>query len=138
MPWYVEFHNDQGIVETIYEGLLSPIELQAAIGAALAVGREKAATRYLSDCLRMEGGHSIVDLSKMVDLIDGQGVSRSVRVAVLFAPESDVTEMVKFWKTCAGNRGFKVQLFLERESALTWLLSAPPFRSEAGAGLRRD
>lgn len=119
------------IVETRYSGVLMPAELTAAVRETLAVGQRQGYTRFLGDCTELAGGHSIVDLYNLVDLVESARVGLDIKEAVLLPVSPASAEAVRFWETACLNRGAIVRIFTDREHALDWLLD----RQSADAGV---
>ena len=123
MPWSTRVDPDFPIVVTRYEGVLEPSELSEAIRESLVVARDCGRNLFLGDCSALAGGHSVVDLYALADALLASGVVRGFREAVLLPALPDSAENVRFWETTCLNRGIRVRIFLDRESALAWLLS---------------
>ena len=122
MPWRVAFEPTGHYVETTFAGLLTPDELKAAVMATLHECQSRNVPLLLADCSTLEGGHSIVDLYEMASAVAASAVVGHLREAVLVPASAVAADSVHFWETAAGNRGLTVQLFQDRESALSWLL----------------
>ena len=123
MPWHTHYHADTCIVETVYSGSLTPTEVERAVRGTLALGVEHSATRFLTDCAGLTGGHSITDLYGMLEILLSSGLPYTVREAVVLPPSSDpvAAENVSFWELACRNRGINVRVFLDRVSAFAWL-----------------
>jgi hypothetical protein len=126
MPWHCRYIPDIEVIETPYESRVSLQELLDAQDAEIALGREKGTRRFLSDCSRLEGGHSIMDQYALVDRVYGLGVSHVLAEAILVPAAEAVLEMLKFRALAAQNRGYAVRLFTRRDEALAWLSEAAP------------
>lgn len=134
MPWSVRFVTEQNYVETQYAGVLTGEELRAAVHATLDAGKAAGTHDYLGDCTAMEGGHSVVDLYPLVDLLEASNTARTYREAIILPTLSAPAKDVAFWETAAKNRGFTIRLFTNREEALRWLLArTPSVPSSSGA-----
>lgn len=129
MPWEVTLHADLGIVETRYDRVLRPAELEAAVLETLRVASEAGASRFLGDCTRLTGGHSIADLYFLAQAVQNSKVAGRVREAVLLPEVQSAQRVVHFWEDAATNRGLVVEIFCDREAAVDWLLDRPPRRS---------
>ncbi len=123
MPWKVSVHSDPAVIETRYAGAISPSELQDAVRETLELAKAHASHRFLSDCEDLIGGHSVFDLYFLADALQQSGITRTVREAVLLPGLPEPEANVRFWETTARNRGIDAQLFVDRASALAWLLS---------------
>ena len=122
MPWSIKYHSDGCFVETRYEGILRPDELRAAVAATLEAGGIHHTRSFLGDCTKLEGGHSIVDLYPLVDLVESFDSSRKLREAIILPLLSAPTKDVEYWETAVRNRGFTIRLFRSRDAAMRWLL----------------
>lgn len=124
MPWNIYLHTDQPIIETRYWGLIGQTELSDAVTKTGDLITEHNRTLILSDCTGLEaGGHSIVDLYFIADELAKSGLADIIKEAILLPTEIASTDMVRFWETACYNRGLKVRIFDQRESALAWLLT---------------
>lgn len=124
MSWTVNYHADaagSGFVEVTYAGMVSAAELCAAVSEAVRVARAEDANRVLTDCTALQGGHSVFDLYRAVEMTVAAGLRPVLHEAVLVAPHADMAAAVDFWRTAATNRGMVVRVFQERGAALEWL-----------------
>jgi len=122
MPWQTSIHPDHPIVETRYSGVLSTSELSDAINETLALSQTRGFTLFLGDCTELVGGHSVVDLYYFAEMITTRAAGRTFKEAVILPSLPDSAENVKFWETTCENRGLRVRIFLDRASAIKWLL----------------
>lgn len=120
MPWNVQHHAEIHIVEIRFIGQLTPQELQAALEQSLAAGQHHDTYRYLADCSELQGGHSIVDLYNMADMLAALQLPR-FREAVLMPQLAASREHIGFWESACFNRGLQVRVFESRPVALEWL-----------------
>lgn len=126
MPWSTTYLEDSQVVETIYSGRLTGEELREAAGATLTLAGKHQSTRLLADCRDLEGGHSVFDLYELAQLLDSQGWERNQREAILLPQRQEMVADVAFWKTTAGNRGYQIEIFTDRDKALQWLTKPRP------------
>lgn len=120
MPWHITYQADTQIVETSYVGRLLPAELYAAVSQTIAAGRDHQARRFLGDCTALQGGHSILDLYELANLIIALRPG-PIKEAVLLPQLAAIQEEVQFWETTCVNRGFNVRLFADKAAAVRWL-----------------
>ena len=125
MPWDLRFDPELRIVETRYAGRVEPNELRAAATATLACGEEQGTHRYLADCTALEGGHSVLDLYALVEILSDVRPT-AFREAILLPQLAAPRQEVDFWETSCANRGFVVRIFDGREPAVAWLIGSPP------------
>ena len=121
MPWDARYVAEPGIVETTFSGRVDPTELRQAALTSLEHGKKNGTSRFLVDCSRLEGGHSVVDLYGLLELLVADPPS-GFREAVLMPHLPAPRQEVEFWEMSCANRGLLVRIFSEREPALTWLL----------------
>jgi hypothetical protein len=121
MPWQVVYHRELRVVDTRYAGILSAEELLAAVEKTLAMGREEGTELFLGDCSALQGGHSILHLYELAELLESRNIPRTVKEALIL-PEMDARKQeVEFWEVFCRNRGYNVRIFTERDKALEWL-----------------
>ncbi len=121
MPWQLVHRRDLGLLETVYSGVVTPPELDAAVRANLAAAREHGTYRFLADCIGLEGGHSLGDLYAVVALLEKSGAPREMREAILAPRFSGMALEARAYETMCLNRGIRVRLFGDRTEALAWL-----------------
>ena len=82
---------------------------------------------------------SIVDIYTIVAELSQQGATFRRKVALLLLPGHDFKK-ASFLETCAYNRGFAVETFIDFESAMSWFFvpevasnsDPPPNKADAG------
>ena len=121
MPWKIQIHPEPVIVETEYFGVLSPVDLGRAVQETIEAGRTAGATLFLADCSGLVGGHSMVDLYGLADLLATLGFDVQYKEAVVMPGLDAPAENVRFWETVCLNRGLRVRIFPDRPGALEWL-----------------
>jgi len=124
MPWNLIHHHDLQVIETCYSGMMQPQELRAAFDGTVALGRQHNVKLYLANYSELQGGHSVVDLYGLADLL-AKCVTVPFTEAVLMPQLTANHEDVKFWETACRNRGMNVQIFAEKARALAWLCDLP-------------
>lgn len=127
MPWKLEVSGSPAIIEVIYEGDVTPLELASAFASALEEGQRSRSPLFLANLASLTGGHSIIDLMDIVTRIEAEGIDRRFREAVLVAPGTPIGPHAEFYETACRNRGFNARMFNDRDQALAWLrnLAAP-------------
>lgn len=120
MPWSVTFFEADNVVETRYEGSLTPDDLRDAVTETIRVSVAHQCRFLVGDCTTLEGGHSISDLYAMASLVEAAQAGpfkEAVILPQLTAPQHDV----RFWETTCFNRGINVRVFGDHAAAWTWL-----------------
>jgi len=120
MPWNVQYHAELQIVEIRFIGQLTSQELHAALEQAIASSHHHDTYRCLADCSELQGGHSIVDLFNLADMLAALQLPR-FREAVLMPQLAASRELISLWETACFNRGLQVRVFESRPVALEWL-----------------
>lgn len=98
MPWSASYSADADAVMTTYAGVIPPDLLAEAVKGTMALGLEKGTSRFLADCTALEGGHSIVDLYFISQLLEDAGISRSFREAIVLPQLQSAAAEVRFWE----------------------------------------
>jgi hypothetical protein len=96
--------------------------LQEALQQMFVIGQHLRPVRVLTDCSRLEGGHSVFDLYGLIENIAADPAVRGLREAVIFKPGSAAASKVELWENACANRGLEVRAFTDREAGLAWLL----------------
>lgn len=122
MPWHIKIHSDWPIIETCYEGALSPKDLSDAVAKTMAIACTREEQFLLADCTALEGGHSLFDLYALVDVLLASGIAHTLKEAVLLPTITETAEKVRFWETTCLNRGIEVRTFTDRQRAIEWLM----------------
>lgn len=122
MPWEVFVQSECPVVETRYVGALSMTDLVQAVDATIEAARQHGISRFFSDCLALQGGHSLTDLYFLAQKVAESGFGGNVREAVLLPVLPAAKDEALFWENTARNRGFVVRVFADRGAAQKWLL----------------
>ena len=122
MPWEVLVQSEHPVVETRYAGDLSMADLLQAVDATIEAAARHGISRFFSDCLALQGGHSLTDLYFLAQRVAESGIGGNLREAVLLPVLPAAKDEVLFWENTARNRGFVVRVFDDRDVAQKWLL----------------
>lgn len=123
MPWSTNIDPDLPIINTIYWGILTPNELSEAFHETLSLVYMHDRTRILADCTALSGGHSVIDLYYLAEMLASKDINRSLKEAVLLPSVPTSAEKVEFWENACYNRGLKVRMFDNHRVATDWLLA---------------
>ena len=123
MPWRVEYHPDQMIVEVVYWGETNGIDIHEGTIEAIKAVKKQQATRGLVDCREQTSTATIADLFDLPDLYDDEGLSRDIRIAFVEPAMPELREMADFYDNVCVNRGWRLRRFAARDSAIAWLES---------------
>ena len=122
MPWTTALHPDLPIVEMTYAGWGPPHEHREAFDRAIALAQDSKIRRVLVDTVRIEGGHSALDLQKIAAHLSTLPGKFDLREAVLVAGDGPNTQNTGYWEDTCTIRGLQVRLFEDRAEALAWLM----------------
>ncbi len=120
MPWDLSVHTDSRFVVVRFVGNVPPAELRAALDATIVAMQSCGTEACLGDCSELQGGHSIVDLYGLVEVLAARW-SGPLEEAVLMPQRAEGQEDVRFWENACVNRGLNVRVFADRASAVAWL-----------------
>lgn len=123
MAWQVTVLAHHPVVELVYSGTVPPADLSESVQATMARVRASGCMRVLCDCSLMEGGHSFVDLFSLVESITAAPEALQFREAIVLPEVAPSGASVRFWEMACSNRGLRVSIFMDRPSALAWLLA---------------
>ena len=121
MPWTTSYLEDLDVVLTVYAGVIPPADLQKAAAATLKLAREQGTHRLLGDCATLEGGHSIVDLYGLGQMLESLPLPAGLHEALVMPQLTAVARDVHFGETTCRNRGIDVRVFKTMDEALAWL-----------------
>ena len=110
------------MIETSYIGNLTAAELAEAVAGSVALAKKHKIDHFLGDCSELLGGHSVLDLFSKLEQIINESDFLSLKEALILPTCLEAAEKFRFWETACRNRGMNVQTFVDRRSAVKWLL----------------
>ncbi len=123
MGWKVDFINDLHIVELILSGELSGEELQASAAARIAAGEKHGVTEFIINARDLVAPRAatmaVYDIPAR--LYPEKNMPREARIAVVIPVAPDSDWIVQFYEDLCVNRGWRVFMAPDRDSALSWL-----------------
>ena len=123
MGWKVEFINDLHIVELILSGELSGDELQASAAARIACGEQYGVTDFIINGrdLLAPRATTLAVYDIPARLYAEKKMPREARMAVVIPIDPESKWIVQFYEDLCVNRGWRVFMAPDRDSALSWL-----------------
>lgn len=125
LQWRLEYHDELRIVELHLAGLASGPELQRAAAERIEFGRQQQAHKFI-----INAADIIAPKSLTLDVYDipaavyaDHKMERTSRIAVVESRDPASRWVSKFYEDASVNRGWTVQSFAERDSAVAWLNS---------------
>lgn len=123
MTWEVGFNEDLQIVELVLSGHVAGPEFADAAAARIAMGQEKGITNFLIDA-----GDMVTSRSATVGVFQlptavypEKKMGRDSHLAVLVPKDPGSIWVADFFEDICVNRGWHVQTFTDRNTAIDWL-----------------
>ncbi len=123
MTWQVDYLAEQQVVAATVSATVGIQEISEMVARGLAVAAERATGAILIDARQMRLDALTTELYRLPGIVEELGLTRSHRVAVVIADDSEQMDSFLFVETVFFNRGFPVRLFTEVTAALKWLKS---------------
>lgn len=121
MPWSSSFDASHNVIELVYFGSVSSKELIEAVDAAIEISKKKNTKLVLADCIKMTGGHSLLDLWALVNIYFTRDL-RGLKEAIVLPSLKSSGQFVRFYETASLNRGLNVKVFSDIAEAREWLV----------------
>jgi hypothetical protein len=122
MPWTYEYNSTLQIVDVIHTGKVTAHELRESVSEFIRLEEEKGLNRFFIDATEMELASSLIDIYDMpTKQFIEQKADRMGRVAIIPPSNPKTKEDVRFFETVCKNRGWMVNIFTNRETAVKWL-----------------
>lgn len=125
MPWHVTTFRDPAFIELSFQGILLPGELADAMAETISQGLASDCFTVLADCAALEGGHTVLDLDTLAEVLATTGIGPRLREALVLPVSRKVQGEVRFWETTCLARGLDVRGFEQRADAIAWLTGEP-------------
>lgn len=123
MTWQVDYLTEQQVVAATVSATVGIQEITEMVARGLVVAAERATGAILIDARQMKLDALTTELYRLPEIVEELGLTRSHRVAVVIADDSEQMDSFLFVETVFFNRGFPVRLFTEVTAALKWLKS---------------
>ncbi|MGI9272807.1 MAG: hypothetical protein ACR2QT_13605 [Woeseiaceae bacterium] len=123
MVWKIDYQEDSQIVELSFSGRISGAELKEAAAARIEFGNDKGIRKYLIDATEMLAPKStIFDVLEIpAKVYSDKLMDRSSNIAVVQPTDPDSQWIAEFYGNASVMRGWKSEIFSDRESAIAWL-----------------
>lgn len=123
MPWRVEYHEAQEIVEIAYWGRTDVTDIRDGTLEAIRLVKMHRVTRGLVDCLEQTKTAPVPDLYDLPKMYDEEGLTRRIRIAFIEPSTPQLHELAEFYENVCVNRGWQLESFIARDAAIAWLLA---------------
>lgn len=124
MNWFIEYNENQNYVRIAYEGLFSVDEQTAAIEDLLSRKFWKPGLPILIDHRKFDFGDTDIPVMRRTAAFHQNHDARigAAKIAVIMKSLSDFGRGRQFELITKGKISAKLEIFLEEEKALEWLL----------------
>lgn len=122
MRYEINHISELNYVEVITIGEFTIDDYQVTIDEAAKFGRAKNTMLFLVNNVQMVNAASVSDIYKVPKLYKKLVPEKELKIAALFS-ESSNNESISFYENICVNQGFNVKTFINREEAISWLLS---------------
>lgn len=123
MAWTIDYQADSRVVELRFVGRTSGADLQEAAASRIEFGRHKWAQKYLVDAAEIQTPKSvIVDVLEILSkyYVDSH-MDITSRIAIIQPKDAESRWVAKFYENASVMRGWSVDIFPDRRSAVAWL-----------------
>jgi hypothetical protein len=111
------------IIELVYTGNTTGLDLRESTSKAIALDKEKGSLKFLVDATEIELTASIFDLYDLpARHYHEENLDRQSHVAVILPKRPKEQKDAQFYETACVNRGWFVKLVSNREEGIDWLM----------------
>lgn len=122
MGWDIDFLPEDGILRLTTSGTMDMEQITRMAAEGMAAGAQHGATRFLVDHRNMLPSLSSEDIFDLPRINAEQGVARTMRVAIVFNPDSPRREDFFFYEVRTLSKGASnIRHFTDMNQALDWL-----------------
>jgi len=124
MPWDIDYLPEQDILRVTTSGTMDLAQIKQMATEGMAAGVAQSATRFLVDHRKMLPALSHEDIFDLPRINAEQGVARTMRVAIVFSPDSPRREDFFFYEVRTRSKGASnIRQFDDYDQAVDWLLA---------------
>lgn len=124
MPWLIDFIPESALVRVVTSGTMDLDQIKQMAAEAIAIGIAHGADRFLLDHRNMLPALSHEDIFDLPRINAEQGVAKTMRVAIVFSPDSPRKEDFFFYEVRTRSKGASnIRQFNDFDQAMGWLLS---------------
>ncbi|MDJ0654460.1 MAG: hypothetical protein QNJ40_09925 [Xanthomonadales bacterium] len=123
MAWKLKYHPTLSIVELIFFGDSTGKDFVEGAAARIRMGHEKQVSRFVINARDVIAPRTqALDVHGVLsDTYPDNHANPDSSIAVVTARDPDAAKLVEFFESSALNRGWRVRVFDNRESAIEWL-----------------
>ncbi|HVN95716.1 MAG TPA: hypothetical protein VMT62_04760 [Syntrophorhabdaceae bacterium] len=121
----VKCDSSAGIIQAVCSGYITADEMIEAAHKRISLEKETGVTRTLIDVTGAELSATTLDLLNLPEqLYKSLGANRRSHIAFVMPTAMEEHPASYFYQTACRNRGFTVEVFSERKTAVDWLPSS--------------
>lgn len=118
----VKYNKSSGLIEIVYSGKLTESMLRETVRKRIAIQNETGAVGVLADASRVEVAPEIFALFDLPSrFFSEENADRRTLIAMVLPDAQELKEKGMFLETASRNRGWVMQNFEDRQSAIAWL-----------------
>jgi hypothetical protein len=121
MPYTFGLDTQAGYIEITVVGELTDMEARDLTSKAIPSAKQTNTAKFLLDFSRAHVLPSFIDLLELIEQYDDEKASRRWPVAFVLPTSEEARRAGTFFVTACKNRGWYVEGFPDRPSAIEWL-----------------
>jgi len=120
MSYTIEYLESEGIGLITNTGPFTHEDFMKQAREALEVSQLKKCNKFLVDCTSMIIQSQTIDIYATSAFYDEIGAPKENKIALVVPAGTKTEADLRFYETVCINRGWKVRMFADRESAMQW------------------
>jgi len=121
MPYALKVDDGSGCIEIAVVGELTEKEAREITSRAISSAKQSGTGKFLVDASQANAMPSFVDLLELTEQYENEKASRLWPIALVFPASGEARRAGEFYVTACRNRGWYVEGFTDRPSAIAWL-----------------
>jgi len=122
MAWKIQIDPDSGIIQTVYNGTITVQDVRDQTVEALRLAAGEGSHLFLTDVHNADSGLSTLDIHEVPDQWDELQADQRNKLALVVPEVGKTWRDAQLYETLCVSRGWKVRVFVQRNSAIDWLL----------------
>ncbi len=127
MSYSIEYLHKEGISLITNSGVFTHEDFKKQAREALEISRVEKCNKFLVDCTAMITQSKTMDIYATSAFYEEIGAPRENKIALVVVAGTKTEADLWFYETVSINRGWRVKMFTNRESALHWLRGESSF-----------
>ena len=121
MPYTLNLDARSGYIEVTAVGELTDTEAKEVTSKAISSAKQTGTAKFLLDFSRAHSMPSFFDVLELTEQYENEKASRRWPAAVVLPASGEPRRGAEFYVTACRNRGWFVEGFPDRQSAIEWL-----------------